>query len=312
MLAIAAIGLLVLAPAIADARPGGNSSSGSRGSRTYSAPPATNTAPQPAQPMQRTQQPAPGPQQAAPGAAARPGAAAPASRGFGGAMMAGLLGAGIFGLLLGAGAFGNLGSFAAILGLLLQVALIGGLVAFVVMLVRRRAQPQAQPAGMPREMMQDTPRAVGGGVGTLGGSAGGRPVDEIGITPADQQAFGTALVEVNRAWSAQDVPALQRLATPEMMSFFRDDGLALEARGWRNETSDIRLEQADVAEAWNEGARDYATVALKFSLIDVTRRVADGAVMEGSPTERQTATELWTFVRVQGGPWMVSAIQQAG
>ena len=58
MLAIAAIGLLVLAPAIADARPGGNSSSGSRGSRTYSAPPATNTAPQPAQPMQRTQQPA--------------------------------------------------------------------------------------------------------------------------------------------------------------------------------------------------------------------------------------------------------------
>ncbi len=301
-LAIAAVGLLVLGPTLAEARPGGNSSSGSRGSRTYSAPPPTNTAPNAPQQMQRTQQ-APGPQQAA-GAAARPGAAAATQRGFGGAMMAGLLGAGIFGLLLGAGAFGNLGSFAAILGLLLQVALIGGLIALVVMLVRRRAQPQ--PAGMPREMMQDTPARP-----IMGGGAA-RPVDEVGITPADQQAFGAALVEVNRAWSAQDVATLQRIATPEMVQFFREDGMALEARGWRNETSDLRLEQADVSEAWNEGARDYATVAMKFSLIDVTRRVSDGAVMEGSATERQTATEIWTFVRVQGGPWMLSAIQQTG
>ena len=51
---------------------------------------------------------------------------------------------------------------------------------------------------------------------------------------------------------------------------------------------------------------------MRFSQIDVSRRVSDGAVVEGDPNRRQTSTELWTFVRSQGGPWMLSAIQQSG
>ncbi len=51
--ALAALALL-LAPGLADARAGSGSSFGSRGSRTYSAPPTTNTAPYAAQPMQRS------------------------------------------------------------------------------------------------------------------------------------------------------------------------------------------------------------------------------------------------------------------
>ena len=45
---------LALAPVLADARPGGGGSSGSRGSRTYSAPPTTSTAPGQARQMDRT------------------------------------------------------------------------------------------------------------------------------------------------------------------------------------------------------------------------------------------------------------------
>jgi predicted lipid-binding transport protein (Tim44 family) len=34
--------------------------------------------------------------------------------------------------------------------------------------------------------------------------------------------------------------------------------------------------------------------------------------VDGSPTERQVVTELWTFVRARrGGSWLLSAIQQA-
>jgi predicted lipid-binding transport protein (Tim44 family) len=35
-------------------------------------------------------------------------------------------------------------------------------------------------------------------------------------------------------------------------------------------------------------------------------------VVEGDLNRRTEATELWTFLRVQGGPWMLSAIQQTG
>ena len=45
-------------------------------------------------------------------------------------------------------------------------------------------------------------------------------------------------------------------------------------------------------------------------MIDVTRDSID-RIVEGSPTEHVSATELWTFVRSPGGRWILSAIQQA-
>ena len=51
---------------------------------------------------------------------------------------------------------------------------------------------------------------------------------------------------------------------------------------------------------------------MRFSLVDATRRLADGAVVEGDPNRRTETTELWTFVRPSGGTWVLSAIQQTG
>jgi predicted lipid-binding transport protein (Tim44 family) len=48
---------------------------------------------------------------------------------------------------------------------------------------------------------------------------------------------------------------------------------------------------------------------MRFSMIDVTRDSA-GRVVDGSPDEHITATEIWTFVRSRGGHWILSAIQQ--
>ncbi len=69
-----------------------------------------------------------------------------------------------------------------------------------------------------------------------------------------------------------------------------------------------------MAEAWQEGASDYATVAMRFSLLDATVERTSGRVVAGSATVPQTVTELWTFVRsANTGPdnWILSAIQQA-
>jgi predicted lipid-binding transport protein (Tim44 family) len=311
-----AVVALALAPALSEARPGGSSSSGSRGSRTYTAPPTTQTAPGGAQQMQRTQTPPSTPAQTAGAAsAARPAGAAAAQGSFFSrnpmmaGLMGGLLGAGLFGLLSGSGLFGGMAGFMGFLGLMLQIALIGGLVYLAVRLIRGRRQP-AMAGGAPnayaREMQPAAPvRPMGGG--------GAAPVATrpVQVEEADFNAFAETLVAVNAAWSRQDLTALRRLSTPEMTNFFADDLNALRARGWTNTTADVRLEQGDLSEAWHENGEDYATVAMRFSLIDVTR-AADGTVTEGSPTERQMTTELWTFVRRQGSPWMLSAIQQTG
>ncbi|MBM3594075.1 MAG: Tim44 domain-containing protein [Alphaproteobacteria bacterium] len=300
--------VMVLVPVLADAKPGGGSSSGSRGSRTYSAPAPTQTAPNSARPMERTATQPSGPQQA--GGAARPGMPPQAQpqRSFMGALAGGLLMGGLIGMFLGGGLLGGAGGFAAMLGMLLQVALIGGLIWFAFRLFRRR-QPASAMAGASGYARQMEPAPMGGAA-TAGG-AYTAPARDIQVTPQDYQAFEQSLIEVNAAWSRRDLKGLREFATPEMVGYFANDYRDLDARGWRNETRDVKLEGGDLSEAWHEDGQDYATVAMRFSLLDATFEQASGKVVEGSTTERQSSTELWTFVR--SGPeerWLLSAIQQ--
>ncbi|MDO9710208.1 Tim44 domain-containing protein [Paracraurococcus lichenis] len=319
LLAAFAAAALALAPALADARPGGGFSSGSRGSRTYSPPPSTQTAPGTAAPMQRswTEPSRPNAPYAQPSPYQRPPIGQPNPAGgffsrspFMAGLLGGLIGTGLGGLLFGHGLFGGFTGFGSFLGLLLQIGLVVLLVRFALGWFRRR-QGQPAYAGAPGGMARQAQDNIGHGprpsYGGGGGAAAGEPIQ---LTPADFQAFERALLTVNEAWSRQDERAMRGVATPEMMAYFGNDLRDLASRGWKNETRDTVLEKGDLAEAWREGARDFATVAMRFSQIDVTRRVSDGAVVEGDPARRQTVTELWTFTRTQGGPWLLSAIQQ--
>src|ERR1700748_2916320 len=121
-----AVGMALALPAVivvssADARVGGGFSSGSRGGRTFSAPPTTPTAPGAAQPFNPTFS-----QPGAPSTGSRIGGGFFNRPGGGllGGLAAGFLGAGLFGMLFGGGLFSGLGGFSSILGLLLQIALI--------------------------------------------------------------------------------------------------------------------------------------------------------------------------------------------
>ena len=311
VLALAAA--LTLATAgIADARVGGGGSSGSRGSRTFSAPSATPTAPSSARPMERSMT-QPGPSLQRPGMGANPQAAQPRRFGFGTGLMAGLFGAGLLGMFMGHGFFGGLAGVASFLGLLLQVGLVVVLAALAVRWFRARQQPAyAGPGGGPSARS-----ALGGMFGGLGGgaaSAGPAPqasgrTDDVGIGPSDYTAFEEALVAIQTAYGREDLAALRGLVTPEMVTYFADDLAGNASRGVVNQVSDVRLLQGDLAESWREGTAEYATVAMRFSLIDATVERATGRVVEGGRTPVEVA-ELWTFRRERGGRWLLSAIQQ--
>ena len=294
----------VIAVSSADARIGGGFSSGSRGSRTFSAPPSTSTAPGTASPFNRTF-----------GQPANPGMNSPIGGGFFnrpgsgllGGLAAGFLGAGLLGMLFGGGLFSGIGGFSSILGLLLQIALIVFLVRFAMSWWHRRQQPEPAYAGAgglgaggtgPQSHVRS-----GRGFGLGSGSA------PLQIQPADYESFERLLVETQAAYSNEDIGTLRRLATPEMVAFFSDDLQQNRARNQINKVSGTKLLQGDLAEAWREGDTDYATVAMRFSMIDRYVDRTSGRLISGSeqPTE---VTEVWTFVRPRGGDWMLSAIQQ--
>jgi predicted lipid-binding transport protein (Tim44 family) len=304
---------------VADARAGRGGSSGSRGSNTYSAPAATKTAPTAAQPMQRTQAQPTAPS-AAPAAAPQAAGGMFSRPGMGmlfGGLAAGFLGAGLFGMLSGSGLFSGLAGFASIIGLLLQV----GLIALVVMLAlrwwRSRNAPSyaSGPANFDAGQPQQQPAQPAGGFGGFGGVGAGAAMapsvakGPVKITPDDYDAFERLLTDVQSAWSNEDKTALARLTTPEMESYFTADLADNASKGVVNKVTGVKLLQGDLAEAWHEGSDDYATVAMRFALVDKTVDRVTGRVVDGSdqPTE---ATELWTFVRPKDSTWMLSAIQQ--
>lgn len=297
-LALALAAPLLLAMPSADARIGGGFSSGSRGARTFSAPPSTSTAPSTARPFDRSMT-TPGTGMGG-GLFGRPGL-------FGG-LMAGFLGAGLFGLLFGGGLFGGLGGLASLIGLVLQVGVIVLIVRFLMSYWQRRNTAYAGASAYSASPAANGPTASaqsGFGFG-LGGGSSGAP---LSITPADYDAFERVLGEIQAAWSNEDVGTMSQLATPEMMNYFTQDISANQRRGVVNKVSQTRLLQGDLSEAWREGATDYATVAMRFSMVDRTVDRTSGRLVEGSE-QPQEVTEIWTFRRDAGGPWRVSAIQQ--
>lgn len=308
----------------ADARRGG--SFGSRGTRTFQSAPPTRTAPQQTAPMERSMTPNTG-QAANPATnAARPGAAAQQRPGFmsrfGGSMLGGLLMGGLIGMMLGQGFGGLAGMF----GMLLQVLLIGGAIWLALRFFRSRQAPNSGPAmagagagGGNFNYRDAAPRDEGkrafnipniGGSGL--GSAPQQPATrEIELDQSDLETFQRMLTEVQEAFGREDHKALRRLVTPEMVSYLSEELADNAQNGVRNDVTDVQLLQADIAEAWNEGDRDYATAALNYSSIDVTRNRTTGEVVDGDEKEPTETTELWTFVRQNGGDWQLSAIQEA-
>lgn len=316
--AMAVAAALVLVAADAEARTGGGRSFGSRGSNSYSAPPVTNTAPRQAQPL-------PGPGYSMPPRTGPMGQASQPGRfgGFLGGLGAGLLGAGLIGMMFGGGFFSGLGSLTGFLGLVLQLGLIFLLVRFAMNWFRRRqTQPAMGSAGYQRAPMQPDWTPAGTTGGASGGMAAGMasprmdaPVatEKLEIGGADFDRFEAMLAEIQQAYSHGDRVALARLVTPEMGNELNRELDDLARRGLVNKLSGVKLLQGDLSEAWREPGAEYATVAMRYAIIDAMVEKASGRVVEGDPANAVEATEIWTFRREPGeGPqgWALSAIQQ--
>jgi predicted lipid-binding transport protein (Tim44 family) len=291
-LALAILAALNFLATAADARAGSGGSFGSRGARTFSSPPSTNTAPR-AAPIDKS--------------ITQPGTTAPSpvagvSRlgGWRGILMGGLF-AGVLASIFGFGAL------ASVLGFLLQVAIVGGIVWLVMSYFRNR---QAQPAAAGASSARNGPTSNVDY--RLGAGGGGSSALTIGIK--DYDAFEQLLGEIQLAYGRGDQRALDARVTPEMLSYFAQELEASKKKGLRNEVSEPKLLQGDLAEAWREGSDEYATVAMRYSLVDATVD-GSGRVVLGSQTTPQEVTEIWTFRRPRDGSprqWALSAIQQGG
>ena len=141
-----AIGLTVALTVVdvAEARRSGGGF-GSRGTRTFSQPPVTRTAPTNAAPIDRSMTPRqdagptttnPAAGQTRPTTANQPNSRPGFFNGFGGSLLGGLMVGGLIGMLMG----GGFGGAAGFLGLIVQMLLIGGLIMLAMRFLGRGQQ----------------------------------------------------------------------------------------------------------------------------------------------------------------------------
>lgn len=317
----------------AEARAGRGSSMGSRGSRTFSAPSYTRSSPSGAQPMQRTMT---APPAAAP--SSNSGGMSGAAPGMAGGAMnrpvqqqsggMGTFTKGLIGGAVGAAGYHMLagskesnaqqpsnpdqqgqnaqqqaqqrqgGGFMTMVTRLIMI----GLVIWLVMRFIRRRRAASNMAN-----------TMSAGRMNPGMSGAAQPTQQtnIQLQQDDYIAFQQRLTEIQDAWTRQDLGSLQKITTPEMLAYFNEQLTDLASRGLHNSISNVQFIQGDLSEAWAEGNREYATVAMRYSLIDVTTDNT-GRVVEGNPNQPENIAELWTFVRAANNNWwLLSAIQQA-
>src|SRR5580765_1061627 len=134
------------------------------------------------------------------------------------------------------------------------------------------------------------------------------------VTSSDKAAFQQLLIDVQKAWSNQDLTELRQLVTPEMLNYFSAALADNTSQDIRNHVEDVVLLRAEILEVWTEQARQYVTAGLRWSARDYNlsltkQRGEPGYLVEGSEEIPTESGEAWTFIRIQEGKWRLSAIQ---
>jgi len=311
------------------ARAGGGRSSGSRGSRSMTAP-TPYTAPRPTTPSP-TYNPT-RPSTPPPGAAASPGTSSSGSfmRSLGGGILGGLAGGMLFRSLFGGpaaqsgtGAAGATGGGGIGMMDILLLAGIAYLVYWYIMKKRREAEATAgyyqssgnvelppQPQYAP---LYDQPQAaaLGSDQDLERGLANIRQYDP-NFDEAKFQEWGTdAFFKIQGGWANRDMGTVRNLLTDEMYRIFQADAEALKAQKKINRLENVAVRSVDITEAWQESGSDFITVRVFANLLDYNVDETTGQVVEGSKTDPVKFEEYWTFTRTVGdNPWQLSAINQ--
>jgi len=293
------------------ARVGGGRSSGSRGSRSYSAPSRSYA---PASPSRQSVAPA------SPSRPMSPQTPQPSmwrSLAFG--AMGGILGGMLFSSFGHAGGMGGFGGSG--IGFI-EILLIGGIIYFIYRYFVRRRQEESPagayyrtgPASSAERRTSYTPASQDQGYAENDVAAG---IDHIRqMDPAFNENRFTDLCmdfffRIQGAWINRDMSSVKGILTDEMLGILRGDTEKLKAEKKINKLDNIAVRSVEVTEVWQEGGMDFITVKFLASLLDYTVSES-GELLSGNRTEPVKFEEYWTFTRPVGNnPWQLTAINQA-
>jgi predicted lipid-binding transport protein (Tim44 family) len=232
-------------------------------------------------------------------------------------MWKGLLGGALLGLGLGAllSHFGLGGAMASAISSILMIALIGGVIFFIVRMLRRKSQPAVQPAfsGYNGGSLNQQQAAAfepvlpaAGAAPAVAAAAAAAPVAAAHTpwgVPADFDSAGflraakSNYIRLQAAWDKADVEDIRTFTTPEVFAELR---MQIQERGAQAEYTDVVAIEAELLGIENDG-KDYMA-SVKFW----------GQMKPAADALPEAFQEVWNLSKpVNGnGGWMLAGIQQ--
>jgi predicted lipid-binding transport protein (Tim44 family) len=297
------------------ARVGGGTSSGSRGSRSYSSP--SRPSPGPSQSVGTPTKPTPPSQQPI----QQPGGGF--FRNMLGGLAGGFLGAMLFRSLgwggQGSGTEGS-GTEGGGIGFM-EIALIAVLLFLLYRFIKKRRQ--AATAGayyQATEAAGSTYQqpsygsgydAAPAGTDTASGLRQIKQMDPYFDEQKFQDLCMDSFFKIQGAWTVRDLSSVRNLLTSEIYQTLQNDAERLKAEKKLNRLDNIAVRSVDITEAWQEQGKDYVTVHFYANLLDYVVDENSGQVLSGSKTDPVKFEEYWTFTRSVGNnAWQLSAITQ--
>jgi predicted lipid-binding transport protein (Tim44 family) len=114
------------------------------------------------------------------------------------------------------------------------------------------------------------------------------------------------------AWSVRDLNSLRPQLTEELAAQLQVDIEQLKREGKLNRVENIAVRTCELTEVWQESGQDFVTVYFYANCLDYDVSESTGEVVRGSKLEPTKFEEFWTFTRPAGrGSWKLSAITQA-
>ncbi len=203
--------------------------------------------------------------------------------GLAGLAMGGMLGAMLFG-----GAFEGINFF--------DILVIGGIIALIIMFLRRRAMPAAAYAGHTAPMSNPdfnppsaTVRAV-------------RPdIDEKHFTQAAKDIY----IRMQKAWDSGDIEDIRCFCTPEVA-----DLIAEEMRKGGVHETEVGMLNAEIIDSWLEADHEWVAVNFTAMLREKTCDTNGATIKDRS----ENVNETWIFKHDPDSTdptWYLAGIQQA-
>ena len=115
------------------------------------------------------------------------------------------------------------------------------------------------------------------------------------------QGAKSAFAMIVQAFAAGDSKALQTLLAAKVLAQFEAAMAKRVAAGQTQETTILRVRDADMTAASLDGTRATVTVKFTSEQINILRDAA-GAIVEGDPKKAEQVEDIWTFTRDTKSP----------